>query len=227
MIKLSSHQRKTKLDINNIKSPVQRLIGLRSFCSEFKKFKFDEKLVGLLSMIKALDYHYNNHHNIEEKAKKGETYEHARYEAMAYIVKVGLVKSLFISWWQEIKGESRIKLDDKMLTISSLIQFRNKRAAHRQEDSPNESDCSEPLCDSPLLIGRIPKRKIYPAMEKLSSYEDILEIAVKKEYRFSLQYQLATSKGKKRNIFIFLPSRDHKSIMFEIFSLLDFILFNE
>lgn len=219
-IKLSTTQENEKKAIDIIKDPSQKIYKLREMLSKSDSFKDHKRLSRLQKMIDGLEHRYKIHSDFEEKAKNGEPYDKAYFDAMDYIKIIGQIHELFSSWLLDFlygfiiekdktfkvskEKKNRIEkhiLSEKIPIITVLISLRNKRAVHRQEDCPHWDDSQQPLFDGPVLMGSFKKA---PKIINLS-HEELCLIMKNKKREFSLRYQLQT---KQRKLPKYKPAAD-------------------
>lgn len=166
MLKLILPDNTSKKIYKRIKNPIRKIVHLFALHSSHQNFKtYEDKLVGVLDMIKGIEYHFRKITNYEKAACRWVTeienlrddkdklinlyqtglprtnHHPASHEAVAYINRVGQLAYFFKSDWfkKNIKEEVIVS---KIPTILALQPLRNKYTAHRQDDYPKKDDCS-------------------------------------------------------------------------------------
>ncbi len=166
MLKLILPENPSITNYKRIKNPVRKILHLFALRSPHQSFKtHEDTLVGILDMIKGIEYHFKKIKNYEKAACRWVTeienlsddkdklinlyrtglprtnHHPASHEAVAYINRVGQLAYFFKSDWfkKNVKEEVIVS---KVPAILALQPLRNKYTAHRQDDYPKKDDCS-------------------------------------------------------------------------------------
>lgn len=200
-----------------------------------------DRLIGVLDIIDGLEYHIKRIRNYEKAACRrsleleplfnGEgpynlpmlsrrTNHHpAVHEVVAYIGRLGQLACFFESeWFSSIVGEAQVAA--KIPSVLALMPIRNKHTAHRQQDAPRRDDCSSlGLNEFGLkhgLAGSITNPEIVHLKYSFPS---------KQRHRLLDKYRPLPVNdiehvGQDNNLIIFIPTKNHPTIIEEAISLL-------
>ena len=157
-------------------------------------------LLGVLDMLEALDYHFNNFITL----KNSDSTINQKHEAVAYLNRVG---QLYYFTKSDFTKEliSNLDLDSHMSKVNYLKEFRMKNTAHRSLDWPKDESEEYRNRQALTMLGAT-------NFMFLGNQEYILPIQKKDSNETELYY--------------FTPETDHEIVMNQTYKLLELLIKN-